>query len=748
MQEMKCDNIDEKFVELMWGSTNFKFIQKAAVGRSGGSVLIWDNHMFQVDQVVEGNFFLAIKGKIKGQMNDIIVVNVYGPHEDCKKSLFLDSLDKLMQFDNEDLILCGDFNEKFSKLDRFLVSNSLMQHWNDLSVLVLDRKLSDHCPLLFRTKTIDYGPKPTKVFNSWYNAKGAEEIIIEAWNLENVKLALIKWSKEKFGKLYQEIEQARAEASDWEQKADDNVITDVEREKWLDARRMWLEKDKVKTSMLKQKARLKWVAEGGENTSNKISIEDANRLERTFDEHEVWMAIKGCAGSKALGPDGFNFKFFKKIWKTVKHDLLLAIEWIREVLPKIIGKEQSVFISGRSIVDGILVLKESVADLKRSKNNSFLLKADFAKAFDSVNWKFRISMMTRMRFGLKWVKWIETCLKSATISILVNGSPIDEFKLERGIRQGDPLSPFLFIIAGEGLNLLVNVAIEKGLVHGVAIGKDKIPLPHLQYADDTIIIGAWSKRNISNTLNLLSSFEDVSGLKINLGKSKLYGINVSPNDINDMADRIGCEGGKDLAETSYFGRTTGLEIKVFEIDFREFTGWRQTKRSKMNGDGLCRFHTKMLTEILEEKLHGQYSSTLETDRNKSLPRLLEIFVWRANRRRLPVRVELDNRGIDLYLVRCPMCDEDLESMDHALILCKSVFNIWEKIYRWWGLGNFSITSVNELFKEDVHNTFGSTSNSLWQAVKWVGDISSERIAIRKFFTTRTSRAILYSMTFK
>ncbi|XP_071718961.1 secreted RxLR effector protein 78-like [Rutidosis leptorrhynchoides] len=154
----------------------------------------------------------------------------------------------------------------------------------------------------------------------------------------------------------------------------------------------------------------------------------------------------------------------------------------------------------------------------RSRNSSILLKADFAKAFDSVNWKFLFSMMIRMGFGHKWVKWIETYLKSSTISILVNRSPTEEFKLERGIRHEDPLSPFLFIIAGEGLNLLMNMATGKGLVCRAAIGKDKIPLSHLQYADDTIFIGSWLKRNIRNVLKVLLCFEEVSGLKINLKK--------------------------------------------------------------------------------------------------------------------------------------------------------------------------------------------------------------------------------------
>ncbi|XP_071727512.1 uncharacterized protein [Rutidosis leptorrhynchoides] len=95
--------------------------------------------------------------------------------------------------------------------------------------------------------------------------------------------------------------------------------------------------------------------------------------------------------------------------------------------------------------------------------------------------------MEIMGFGMKRRKWILPCLNSASISILVNRSPTNKFKLERGVRKGDPLSPFLFILAAEGLNLLVKSAVRNKMYNGVEIGRDKIPISHLQYADDTII---------------------------------------------------------------------------------------------------------------------------------------------------------------------------------------------------------------------------------------------------------------------
>ncbi|XP_071713639.1 uncharacterized protein [Rutidosis leptorrhynchoides] len=98
-----------------------------------------------------------------------------------------------------------------------------------------------------------------------------------------------------------------------------------------------------------------------------------------------------------------------------------------------------------------------------------------------------------MEFGEKWKNWILSCLNSASVSILINGSPTKEFRLERGVRQGDPLSPFLFILAAEGLNILTKSAHERGYFKGVEVGKDRVNITHLQYADDTMFFENWSK---------------------------------------------------------------------------------------------------------------------------------------------------------------------------------------------------------------------------------------------------------------
>ncbi|GJT07066.1 RNA-directed DNA polymerase, eukaryota, reverse transcriptase zinc-binding domain protein [Tanacetum coccineum] len=143
-----------------------------------------------------------------------------------------------------------------------------------------------------------------------------------------------------------------------------------------------------------------------------------------------------------------------------------------------------------------------------------------------------------MGFSDKWIKWISGCLSSASTSILINGSPSREFSIHRGLRQGDPLSPFLFIIAMEGLHVAMEDAMAASIYSGFCI--NNLSLSHLFFADDALFIGDWSSNNIKCLVAILDCFHKVSGLKINYHKSKLFGVGVSPNEISALAATTGC----------------------------------------------------------------------------------------------------------------------------------------------------------------------------------------------------------------
>ncbi|XP_028084604.1 uncharacterized protein LOC114285700 [Camellia sinensis] len=265
---------------------------------------------------------------------------------------------------------------------------------------------------------------------------------------------------------------------------------------------------------------------------------DAVTLEAGFFEEEVWEAVQDYDGNKAPGPDGFNLNCIQRCWPILKGEILsmvnefhqygklsrgvissfivlipekdnpiglgdyrpislansvykilakLLSRRLRKVLPSVINEVQSAFVSGRQILDGVLIANEVVDAWKKSKKRGIILKLDFEKAYDSLNWEFLWPMMNNLGFGEKWLVWMRNCISSVRVSVLVNGSPTEEFQPQKGLRQGDPLSPFLFIIAAEALNLLLARAVEKGLFRGASVGSNDLRISHLQFADDTIV---------------------------------------------------------------------------------------------------------------------------------------------------------------------------------------------------------------------------------------------------------------------
>jgi hypothetical protein len=117
---------------------------------------------------------------------------------------------------------------------------------------------------------------------------------------------------------------------------------------------------------------------------------------------------------------------------------------------------------------------------------------------------------------------------TATASVLVNGSPTDEFPLEWGLRQGDPLSPFLFLLAAEGLNVMMRAMVDENRFVGYRVGEQEaVTVSHLQFADDTLLLGTKSWANVRALRAVLLLFELMPGLKVNFNKSMLVGVNIS-----------------------------------------------------------------------------------------------------------------------------------------------------------------------------------------------------------------------------
>ncbi|GKV35115.1 hypothetical protein SLEP1_g43429 [Rubroshorea leprosula] len=222
---------------------------------------------------------------------------------------------------------------------------------------------------------------------------------------------------------------------------------------------------------------------------------------------------------------------------------------LRLVMTNIIGDEQMAFIEGRQLCEGVIIANELIDEAKRKKHSSFVLKLDFEKAFDRVSWSFLDYIMMRMGFDATWRKWIMECLQSSLLFVLINGSPTRQFKTSRGLKQGDPLSPFLFLIVAEGLNGIISSTVNNNLFEEMEVGtvdNDDSHFSHIQFADDTILFGKALEDNIWVAKCILQIFEVASGLKINYSKSRIYGIHTEKDWLKKMACLLNCNVGEML----------------------------------------------------------------------------------------------------------------------------------------------------------------------------------------------------------
>ncbi|GJX08296.1 reverse transcriptase domain, reverse transcriptase zinc-binding domain protein [Tanacetum coccineum] len=148
-------------------------------------------------------------------------------------------------------------------------------------------------------------------------------------------------------------------------------------------------------------------------------------------------------------------------------------------------------------------------------------------------------------FGSRWRNWIRECLSSVRLSILINGSPTDKISMYRGLRQGDPLSPFLFIFVMKELHLSIQKVVEDKRITRASVGENNINISHLFFADDVVFLSEWNARGKVRwyVYHVLNDFHTQSGLKINIGKSNLYGVGTNTQDVRNMARASGCADG-------------------------------------------------------------------------------------------------------------------------------------------------------------------------------------------------------------
>nr|GEW97297.1 putative RNA-directed DNA polymerase, eukaryota, reverse transcriptase zinc-binding domain protein [Tanacetum cinerariifolium] len=238
------------------------------------------------------------------------------------------------------------------------------------------------------------------------------------------------------------------------------------------------------------------------NFPNTLSLEQKEDPERNISMEEVKKAVWDCGMDKSPGPDGYTFGFYRRFWSIIEHDVFEAVQYFfnHEDMPK--GCNSNFITLIPKISDAKLAkdfrpisligsLYKIIAKILTNRLVSVL-------AYDSMRWDYLDEVLDKFGFGGKWRGWIQGCLKSSRGSILINGSPTKEFQFNKGLKQGDPLSPFLFILIMKSLHISFQRVVDAGLYNGLRLSST-VNLSHLFYAGDAMFVGKWCDSNIGVT---------------------------------------------------------------------------------------------------------------------------------------------------------------------------------------------------------------------------------------------------------
>lgn len=357
-----------------------------------------------------------------------------------------------------------------------------------------------------------------------------------------------------------------------------------------------------------------------------VSTEMNDEFISEIKEEEVYKALKQMHPMKESGPDGFLPIFYQCYWQVVGKDVTSAVRhfmnsdalmrqvngtyitlipkvqtmehitqlrpislcnaiyklWskvlanrLKPLLQKVIAPTQSAFVPRRQISDNSLLAFEISHYLKRLYGGGSgygALKLDMVKAYDRVEWGFIEEVMRSMGFHGTWIKWVMGCVTTVSYSFLLNGEPRGHLIPSRGLRQGDSISPYLYLLYAEGLSRMLTYTEHKRFISGISIAPNAPSINHLYFADDSFIFIRASEEECIKLKNILRLYEEASGQQVSYQKSSIsFSKNVGMEVQEELANLFGVE--RVDKHDKYLGLPTEVSYskvwKLFSILWRK-----------------------------------------------------------------------------------------------------------------------------------------------------------------------------------
>lgn len=305
---------------------------------------------------------------------------------------------------------------------------------------------------------------------------------------------------------------------------------------------------------------------------------------------------------------------------------------LKTVMPLLISQSQSSFIPGRNISDNIIIAQEAIHSMRRKtgKKGWMIIKVDLEKAFDKLRWDFIEETLNDARLPPLLIKVIMNCITTSSIQVLWNGSTTDSFLPQRGIRQGDPLSPYLFVLCMEKLAQSITQEVDKSAWKPISMGKNGPPLSHLFFADDLILFSETDSSQVHLIQRVLKHFCASSGQTVNKDKTRIFfSKNVRPQRTIDICNYLEFKRteqlGKYLGVPILHGRVTRDTYRYLEERVsRKLMGWKANSFSLAGRITLAQsvlstipYYTMQTTRLLKANVER-----IET--------IIRNFVWGSN----------------------------------------------------------------------------------------------------------------------